>query len=273
MPYSIFDKTMADMKSEEIEKAAQNKACVLFPVAVIEEHGPHMCLGVDTYLTYLLCRKIMENLDARGKQALLAPPFYWGINHANNGFAGSFTVSRSTMIAMLVDLLICIRKWGFEDIFLVNIHGDYFHNKAILQAARKARQENGIGVYAFVADSLAQACQVTGDEDYALLFKTQFMDTINGYIDLHAGAGETGWMVLNFPNLVDIELARKLKPSRNMPSDLLEWAAGGQTAKKIIPMGYCGDPAQFDLSRARQFEALLVEEMSNIIYSHLENEQ
>jgi creatinine amidohydrolase len=273
MPYSIFDKTMADMKSEEIEQAAKNKACVLFPVAVIEGHGPHMCLGVDTYLTYLLCKKIMDKLDARSKQAILAPPFYWGINHANSGFVGSFTVSGDTMVAMLGDLLICIRKWGFEKIFLVNIHGDYYHNKAILQAARRARQENGIGVCTFLADSLAQACKVTGDEDYVLLFKTQFMDTIDGYIDLHAGAGETGWMVLNFPNLVDIELTRKLKSSRNNPSDLLGWAAGGQKAKKYIPMGYCGDPAQFDLSRARQFEDLLVEEMSNSIASHLENEQ
>ena len=41
MGYSIFSETMADMTFQQIERAAEQKLPVLFPIAVIEEHGPH----------------------------------------------------------------------------------------------------------------------------------------------------------------------------------------------------------------------------------------
>lgn len=60
MPYSIFSETMVDMKYTEIEKAAQEKWPVLLPIGVIEEHGPHMCLGTDVYLIYNLCKIVKK---------------------------------------------------------------------------------------------------------------------------------------------------------------------------------------------------------------------
>jgi creatinine amidohydrolase len=51
MSYSIFSETMADMTYQQIETAAGEKQLVLFPIAVMEEHGPHLCTGTDTYLT------------------------------------------------------------------------------------------------------------------------------------------------------------------------------------------------------------------------------
>ncbi len=49
MSYSIFQGTMADMTYQQVEEASKQRLPVLFPIAVIEEHGPHMCLGTDTY--------------------------------------------------------------------------------------------------------------------------------------------------------------------------------------------------------------------------------
>jgi len=48
--YSIFPETMVDMTWPEVEKAAKEGAIVLMTTAVIEEHGPHMTCGIDTYL-------------------------------------------------------------------------------------------------------------------------------------------------------------------------------------------------------------------------------
>ena len=94
---------MADMTYQQIEKAAKEKLPVLFPIAVIEEHGPHMCLGTDTYLTYSFCKKIRQRLLDTGFDCLIAPPYYWGINVATNGFAGTFTVKPETMVSILCD--------------------------------------------------------------------------------------------------------------------------------------------------------------------------
>jgi len=73
MSYSIFEETMVGMKWPEVEKALRDGAVILFPTGVIEEHGPHLSLGVDAYLGYLMCKLIKHELEAKGVKALVAP--------------------------------------------------------------------------------------------------------------------------------------------------------------------------------------------------------
>ena len=47
--YSIFDGTIADMTWMEVEQAAINDSIMLVPIGTIEQHGPHLPLGTDTY--------------------------------------------------------------------------------------------------------------------------------------------------------------------------------------------------------------------------------
>lgn len=56
MNYSIFTDTMADLDWREIENKGRQKVPVLFPLGVIEEHGPHLPLGTDIYLSYAICK-------------------------------------------------------------------------------------------------------------------------------------------------------------------------------------------------------------------------
>ena len=49
---NIFKDTMSEMTYEQIEKLVEQEAIVLFPVGIIEEHGPHLPLGTDIYLAY-----------------------------------------------------------------------------------------------------------------------------------------------------------------------------------------------------------------------------
>ena len=103
---------MADMTWQEVERAARDGAVILLPTAVIEEHGPHMGCGVDTYLAYQTCLLARRELEARGIKALIAPPFYWGRNGTTHVFPGTFTTRAATMKAMLHDLLDSLRSWG-----------------------------------------------------------------------------------------------------------------------------------------------------------------
>jgi creatinine amidohydrolase len=88
---SIFKDTMVDMTWPEVKKAAENGAIVLFPIAVVEEHGPHMDLSPDIYQTCLGCRFLKQELEKKGIHSVIAPPYYWGINAATGRFPGSFT--------------------------------------------------------------------------------------------------------------------------------------------------------------------------------------
>lgn len=270
MPYSIFNETMADMTYPEIEKAAKEKWPVLFPIAVIEEHGPHMCLGTDAYLTYHLCKMVKSNLKDMGQSALISPPFYWGINVATNGFPGSFTVNPDTMVSILVELIQSLKSWGFERIFLINIHGDQNHVRSITRVAKRVYEEFGEGTYYILPEFFIKMAGLTGEEPYIIPQPVQ-QEPKSEYFDLHAGGSETSLMIKNFPGLVDIELAKRLESSKTTIEGLNIWRKGGQRAKEITPLGYCGNPSDIDLEKAKIKEKRASEEIARLILKKLKN--
>jgi creatinine amidohydrolase len=71
MGYSIFDGTMVDLTWEKVDELVKENAIVLLPTGVIEAHGPHMCLGVDTYGSYIKCKLIKELVETKESKHLL----------------------------------------------------------------------------------------------------------------------------------------------------------------------------------------------------------
>lgn len=94
--HGIFKNTMANMTWVEIKQQADQNAIVLLPMGVIEEHGPHLCLATDIYSAHIYCLEVKQKLKENGVQAIIAPPFYWGICQAGNGFIGSFKIRPET---------------------------------------------------------------------------------------------------------------------------------------------------------------------------------
>lgn len=254
MSYSIFQNTMVDMTYPQIEETIENRASVLLPISVVEEHGPHLCTGTDIYLTQTICEKIHSGLNAAGKPAVIAPPFYWGVNSITNGFVGSFTVSPELMEALMLEILSDLKRWGFEKIFLLNFHGDCLHIKTIAEAAKKAYEEKQIKAY-FVNTGVAFDQFGISDHVPYLLRAELSVEALSSmqypYIDIHAGATETNWMLLNYPEVVNEKLARQMKPTALMLPELKKWLRGGATAKKYTPLGYFGAPADIDLEKAK----------------------
>ena len=268
MSYSIFSDTMVDMTYQDIERSAKQKLPVLFPIAVIEEHGPHMCLGTDTYLTYNFCKKVKKGLLESGLDSLIAPPYYWGINDATNGFAGSFTIKHETMVLVLCDLLECLKSWGFENIFLLNVHGDFKHNLAIMNAAKKAYEERQVGAYFIVSDFYLKRAGLPGGEPYMIVRPTK-PEPPGEYLDIHAGGFETSLMLNYFPELVDIDLARSLKSSFTTFEGLKIWQKGGEKAREVTPLGYCGNPSEIDLKKAKASEEGMIKDIIQIILNFM----
>ncbi len=242
MSYSIFSGTMADMTYQEIETAANEKQLVLFPIAVIEEHGPHLCTGTDTYLTYQFCKDMKNGLFNLGIKAVIAPPYYWGINVCTGGFAGSFTIRPETMMSVLCDLLECLKSWGFENIILFNLHGDFTHTLTIAEAVKAAYEKSGIGAYFIVSEAFLKRSGLSGEPCWIIKPAGSITDENEPapeYVDIHAGGFETSAMLKNFPELVDREMAQSLKSSRTTQEQFKIWAKGGQGAREITPLGYC----------------------------------
>jgi creatinine amidohydrolase len=252
MGLSVFDETMVEMPWPAVEEAAKEGALVLLPTGVIEEHGPHMGLGVDTLCSVLSCKLTRKKLEDRGVKALIAPPYYWGINNATGAFPGSFSVRKETMKAVLYDILACLRRWGFKNVFNLNWHGDEGHIMAILEALRDARTETGIRAYSILRAFDVRRLPITGKEPYVLVQKDGFPPgPPPKYLEIHAESFETGLMASYFPEHVDTDLAKTLKSTDLTFKDLMVWRNGWDDAKKVTPLGYFGDPAGFDPEAAK----------------------
>ena len=263
--YSIFNGTMADMTWPEVEQAAKDKAIVLLPTGVIEEHGPHLALGTDTYMAYTRCKLIKGELEKKGIKTIIAPPFYWGINHASGAFPGSFSSRPETVKAVIYDILSSIKRWGFENVFVVNNHGDFYHNRAIIQGVKEAWAGTGIkaryimpismggciGIYNSSASG-GPGYSFTGQEDWMLFLPPLFPGPAPQNCDIHAGNPETSYMTYYFPQLVDAEKAKKLSPSNTTAELQKKWAHGFQDAREVTPAGYVGDPAAFDAAAGKK---------------------
>jgi creatinine amidohydrolase len=223
--YSIFHQTMVDLPWPEIKQAAQDGAIILLPVAVIEEHGPHMGLGADVYQTYLLCKLTREILEAEGIKTLIAPPYYWGISVSTAAFPGSFSVQPETMKAVLYDIHASLFQWGFKYVFSLNLHGDSTHRRILAEAILKVREELRKGAF-LVSQGLG-----------IVLPDFPGASRLSQKNDFHAGAYETAQMLADFPMDVNTELAKILQPSNGFE-----------------PAGYYGDPASFDVLNTEEIK-------------------
>ncbi|MDO9492215.1 creatininase family protein [Acetobacterium sp.] len=272
MKYSIFKDTLVDMPYPEIEESIKQNAWVLLPISVVEEHGPHLCTGTDIYLTQSLCQKVKQKLKVKDHPVVIAPPFYWGVNSITDGFVGSFSIKPETMTMMVLEILDNLNKWGFKKIFLLNFHGDFIHIKTIVEIVEQANKKN-IEAYFLIDKNLISRMDLNQDAAYlaSVELDPNKANLETSVIDIHAGATETSWMALSYNKLVDIEKAKTLKPTNLTISDLKAWLMGGEFAKSMTPLGYCGNPSNIDLEKIKIMEDIIAEKYASAIIKFSEN--
>jgi len=265
--YSIFHETMADMTWQEVEKAAKEGAIILLPTAVIEEHGPHMGCGVDTYLAYQTCKLTRRELESRGIKTLIAPPFYWGINRTTHVFPGTFTVRPETMKALLEDILRSLKSWGFKRVYNINWHYDGGHISTLFQTIKTAKESVGINTYFVLSEEDVRRFGLKGDEPFIVVHKSPPGEAEpQEFLDLHAGSGETGIMAAHFPDQVDMELTRTLKPTQLTYRDVGKWVTD---AKTVTPLGYFGDPASSKIDESKEYHEVFCKMIADAIEKDL----
>ena len=118
-----------ELTAEDLRAKAKADAVVLLPVASIEQHGPHLPVGVDTILTEAVCTRAAQ--AATKVPVVVAPVLWCGMAEHHMAFGGTFTVDIPTYRAVLLCFLKSIERHGFKRVFIVNGHGG---NKTALNA-------------------------------------------------------------------------------------------------------------------------------------------
>jgi len=110
-----------ELTAEDLRHKAAKDAIVVLPVASMEQHGPHLPVGVDTILCEGVCKAAAERLDEA--DVVVAPTLWCGMAEHHMAFGGTFTFDIPTYRAVLLALLKSIERHGFHRVLIVNGHG------------------------------------------------------------------------------------------------------------------------------------------------------
>lgn len=243
---------MMNMKWPEIQEAVDRKSIVLMPLGVVEEHGPHLCLGTDIYTAETVCSSVQNELSSRAVPSIIAPPFYWGICQSTRGFIGSFSIRMETAVNLVLDILSSLQGFGFTEAYGINAHGDIEQNILFMSAFKEAVDRFGIKARYCFRSEVLHHYGLTGDEEHICPISPQSITVSESKAkDIHAGDIETAIISRYYPSRADTETAKRLPGVSIEPEREMEWLSGGKT-KELSGMGYMGDPANYDSVRIKE---------------------
>lgn len=234
---------MMEMPWTEVRDAVEANALVLLPLGVIEEHGPHLCLGTDTFTAEISCRHIAAQLEESGIPTIIAPPFSWGICQATEGFIGSFRIRKETAKSLLFDILSTLADFGFKEAYGISGHGDIEHNIMILETFKEANAALPLGArFCFGRDIFIH--YGVGERDLNVCPVPPSTITVGNprEQDIHAGDMETAVMAQYYPEFTRSDIAKGLPPVRLENERYMEWMFSRNMAA-FSKDGYLGDPA------------------------------
>ena len=185
-----------DMTWQEIAAAPTERWIAVLPLAAVEQHGPHLPLGVDSYIADAYLARSLDILPADLPVTFL-PTQRIGISTEHLAYSGTLSLSAATAIAAWIELGASVARAGLRKLVLVTSHGG---NVAAMElVARDLRARFGmlavtVGWHRFGYPEAAFSAE----------------EKKHG---IHAGDIETSLMLHFRPDLVDMAKA-KLFPSK-----------------------------------------------------------
>ena len=95
---------LAEMTWEEARDLDRRRTVAILPVGAIEAHGPHLPLGTDVIIAQAMAGSGAARIAAQGKSVVILPPLPFTAAPFGAGFAGTLSVTPSTVTALLLDL-------------------------------------------------------------------------------------------------------------------------------------------------------------------------
>ena len=135
----------------EVNRILAKDSRLIFPVGALEQHGPHLPLGTNTFIADRVAADLSEEL-----RILRAPTMAYGVGlPARRSFAGTATLRRKTFHRAINELLAGWEDDGFSEFIIVTAHRYEPHLDALLMALTTEALTTVIDLYAIdVSDVL-----------------------------------------------------------------------------------------------------------------------
>lgn len=238
------------------------------PVGAVEQHGPHLPLGVDGLINIEIINACRQN-HSISTDVLVLPCFWVGRSEEHTAFPGSLTLSAATLQKMWFEVGQSVARAGLRKLIIFNSHGGQIQVMQIV--ARELRIAFGMFVVGASWFQLGMPENLVSDNERQ-----------HGF---HAGDVETSMMLAIDKQLVDLAKVQNFQSLTQieqaaMPILTSLGAAGfGWQAQDLNPHGACGDAGAATAEKGQHLIvhagarlAALIDEAAHFPLSHLRSE-
>jgi creatinine amidohydrolase len=137
----------AELTQPEIAAQLKKNALVILPCGSIEQHGPHLPAGTDTFAANAIAHAVAERMDG-----LVLPAAPFGVTPMHMPYEGTITLTPDTYMRVVKETCVSTAKHGAKDLLIINWHEGNIPSLAI--AAESLHRDHGMSVLT------VQACYV-----------------------------------------------------------------------------------------------------------------
>ena len=181
----------AEMSWRDFAAADMSKVVAVLPVAAIEQHGPHLPVGVDAFINHGYLARAVERVPA-DLPVLFLPLQAIGKSNEHIEYPGTLTFSMETVTRAWTEIGDSVARTGCRKLVFMNSHGG---NVAVIAAVvRDLRVRHGmLAVHAGW---------------HALGYPDGMFSTAERAHGIHGGDAETSLMLAFKPDTVRMSEAR-----------------------------------------------------------------
>jgi len=221
-----------DMTWQDVAGAGADAArwIAVLPLAAVEQHGPHLPLGVDTFIAEAYLAQVRHHLPDELPVTFL-PLQRIGVSVEHVAFPGTLTLSAATAIAAWTEVGESVARAGIRKLVLVTSHGG---NVAVMElVARDLRARLGI-----LAVTLGW---------HRFGYPDDIFSTEEKRHGIHGGDIETSLMLAGKPEAVRVEKAPNATPTTIAMAKEFIWLGAYRPAgfawmtQDLHPTGAVGD--------------------------------
>ena len=251
---------LAKIPFPEVARLAESgKALVILPVGVVEEHGAHLPLGMDSFAAEAYAVSAAPHLEEAGYEIAVAPTINYGVARAAIDFPGTLSLEPETLRSMVVEIGRSLARHGLSRLVILNGHRDKYHMKALEDAKNTLAEEKGSQVLCVGfahEDEITAACYRDGVKQF---YKSPQPDR-----EGHGGESETSVALHSFPEMVNRDIIKTLDANfdydveafRNETKDYWSISSG---------RGYFGWPQAASADTGKQLVTVRGRNIANVI--------
>lgn len=255
VPRSLW---LAELTWPEVEQAvAAGYDNLLLMLGATEQHGPHLPLATDSLIAQELAQVVAEKLG----KILIAPVVPLGTSDEHMDFAGTLSLSKSTLAGLIADIGRSAARHNFKRLIVLTAHGGNYD--AIRAGAAQLRRDYpGLEVVALT--DLLEWLQMEASRQAP---ESAISPQAAGW---HAGERETSQLLHLRPEMVQPAKAEAGYVG-NFKAILPQLTTVG--LRPVTPNGVLGDPANASPERGRLYLEQAAQALVDAIRSKIKNQR